>query len=88
MLEEQAVSRVHRLGQTKAVHLVCFIVKNTFEEKIMTGQERKRTLANMIMEGKRLDGGDNGRKQLLVCSHADLLPPIQSDLILCSICVH
>lgn len=69
MLEEQAMSRVHRLGQTKAVHLVRFIVKNTFEEKIVTSQECKKTLASMIMEGRRLESGNNGRKQLLVCLH-------------------
>ena len=73
MLEEQAMSRVHRLGQTKAVNLVRFIIKNTWEEKIVTVQERKRTLADMIMEGRRLKNGDDGRKQLLVCQRLDPL---------------
>jgi SNF2 family DNA or RNA helicase len=67
MLEEQAMSRVHRIGQTKAVSLVRLIVKKTWEEKIVTAQERKRTLADMIMEGSRLKSGDDGRNQLLVC---------------------
>ena len=88
MLEEQAMSRVHRLGQTKAVHLVRFIVKNTFEEKIVTSQESKKTLASMIMEGRRLDSGDKGRKQLLVCLHPDTPPSISSDANMHSIYEH
>lgn len=88
MLEEQAMSRVHRLGQTKAVNLVRFIVKNTWEEKIMTVQERKRTLADMIMEGRRLKSGDDGRKQLMVRVIPDSLHLISSHLILRSICVN
>jgi hypothetical protein len=88
MLEEQAMSRVHRLGQTKAVNLVRFIIKNTWEEKIVTVQERKRTLADMIMEGRRLKSGDDGRKQLLVCLRLDPLQLTPSDLMLCSICVN
>lgn len=88
MLEEQAMSRVHRLGQTKAVNLVRFIVKNTWEEKIVTVQERKRNLADMIMDGRRLKVGDDGRKQLLVCPRLDPVKLTYPDLTLCSICVN
>lgn len=88
MLEEQAMSRVHRLGQTKAVTLVRFIVKDTWEEKIVTVQERKRDLADMIMDGRRLKSGDDGRKQVLVCPCPYPRQLTLSDLALCSICVN
>jgi SNF2 family DNA or RNA helicase len=66
MLEEQAMSRVHRLGQTKPVRLMRLLMRNTWEEKIMEVQKRKKTLADLIVDGARLKEGDAGRKQLLV----------------------
>lgn len=62
MVEEQALSLVHRIGQTKVVNLVRFIVKNIWEEKTVTAQECKRILADMIVKGSRLKSGDDGRK--------------------------
>jgi len=43
--EEQAIDRVHRLGQTKPVRVTRFIIKGSIEERILELQERKRTLA-------------------------------------------
>lgn len=65
MLEEQALSRVHRLGQTKPVNLVRFVMKGTWEENIVRMQEKKRTLADLITGGRRLKGGDDGKRTLL-----------------------
>jgi len=67
MLEEQAMSRVYRLGQTKPVRLVRFVMQNTWEEKIVEVQKRKKTLADLIVDRVRLKDGDAGKKQLLVC---------------------
>ena len=67
MLEEQAMSRVYRLGQTKPVRLVRFVMQNTWEERIVEVQKRKKTLADLIVDRVRLKDGDAGRKQLLVC---------------------
>ena len=64
MLEEQAMSRVYRLGQTKPVRLVRLIVKDTWEEKIVTLQERKRLLADLIVDSKAMGKGEMARKQL------------------------
>jgi SWI/SNF-related matrix-associated actin-dependent regulator of chromatin subfamily A3 len=64
MLEEQAMSRVHRLGQTKAVRLVRFVVKGTWEQNIRVLQERKRSLADLIVDRRNLKDGDDGKKQL------------------------
>jgi SNF2 family DNA or RNA helicase len=44
-VEEQALSRAHRMGQRKKVFVYRFIAKDTLEEKIHLLQERKSQLA-------------------------------------------
>ncbi|KAI8631010.1 hypothetical protein F5Y19DRAFT_483658 [Xylariaceae sp. FL1651] len=72
MLEDQAISRIHRMRQQKAVHIVRFVMENSFEKKILNKQERKRALADLILRKDKLKTGDDGKKQLqhlkeLVC---------------------
>jgi len=43
--EDQAIDRVHRLGQTRSVHVTRFVVKDSIEERILELQERKKVLA-------------------------------------------
>jgi SNF2 family DNA or RNA helicase len=69
MLEEQAISRVHRLRQTKRVNIVRFVMKGTFEQKIIDKQERKRVLADLVLGKSELKKGDAGKKQLFVSSY-------------------
>lgn len=64
MLEEQAMARVHRLGQKKVVRLVRLLMKDTFEENIVRLQGRKRTLADLIVDRSPLKEGTDGKKQL------------------------
>eukprot|EP00850_Spirogloea_muscicola_P022384 SM000291S10862 [mRNA] locus=s291:15897:20739:+ [translate_table: standard] len=51
-VEEQAMDRVHRLGQTRPVIVVRFIVRDSIEERILELQERKRHLAAAAFESR------------------------------------
>lgn len=48
-VEQQAIDRTHRIGQTKNIFAYRMICKDTIEDKILKLQERKRTLAKEII---------------------------------------
>ncbi|XP_020592871.1 putative SWI/SNF-related matrix-associated actin-dependent regulator of chromatin subfamily A member 3-like 1 [Phalaenopsis equestris] len=50
--EEQAMDRVHRIGQKEEVKVVRLIVKDSIEERILVIQERKKKLAGGLF-GKK-----------------------------------
>jgi SNF2 family DNA or RNA helicase len=45
-VEDQAIDRVHRIGQKMAVKVYKLTVANTVEDRILTLQEQKRQIAN------------------------------------------
>ncbi|EER20387.1 DNA repair helicase, putative [Perkinsus marinus ATCC 50983] len=49
--ELQAVQRAHRLGQTRRVDVVKFVVTNTIEERIRTLQRKKQLAADTTVGG-------------------------------------
>jgi SWI/SNF-related matrix-associated actin-dependent regulator of chromatin subfamily A3 len=53
-VEEQALSRVHRMGQTKEVNTVRYIMEGSFEEHVIKVQNRKKHLADLVLSKKQL----------------------------------
>ncbi|KAL6714140.1 vacuolar alkaline phosphatase [Lecanora helva] len=53
MLEEQALDRVYRIGQTKKVKTVRYIVQGTLEESVCEQQVQKRNLADQALTSAR-----------------------------------
>jgi superfamily II DNA or RNA helicase len=48
-IETQAIDRAHRIGQDKPVHACRLIAKDTVEEKVLSLQQSKRSLADAII---------------------------------------
>ena len=48
-VEQQAIDRTHRIGQTKNIFAYRMICKDTIEDKILQLQERKRVLARELI---------------------------------------
>ncbi len=49
-IEAQAVDRAHRIGQKNQVFTYKFITRNTVEEKILTLQQRKKSLVTSLVK--------------------------------------
>ena len=66
-IEEQALARIHRIGQRRDVTTVRFYIQGSFEERIMEVQESKKNLAGVLLSGH--DGGqaDDSLGALQVC---------------------
>ena len=50
-IEEQAIDRAYRIGQTQDVTVIRMLAANTIEQKIVTLQDRKRNLSGHILQG-------------------------------------
>ncbi|KAH8889697.1 hypothetical protein GQ53DRAFT_651723 [Thozetella sp. PMI_491] len=67
--EAQAVDRIHRLGQKRPVRTVRYIMRGSFEEKMLELQEKKKKLASLSMDGRDkgqvMDRTEAARQRLL-----------------------
>ncbi|KAF4468540.1 DNA repair rad5 [Fusarium albosuccineum] len=55
-VEEQAIARALRMGQTKTVTVFRYMMENTVEENILALQKKKGNLAKFTMDGNSGDG--------------------------------
>ncbi|KAK0744746.1 SNF2 family N-terminal domain-containing protein [Apiosordaria backusii] len=55
-VEEQAIARAIRMGQTRRVTVVRYMVKSSVEENIVNLQKRKRNLAKFTLDGTDDEG--------------------------------
>ena len=63
-VEAQAIDRTHRIGQTAPVFAYRLIVKDTVEEKVLELQNKKRTLADAILNADNSLIRNLGREEL------------------------
>lgn len=70
----QAMGRVHRIGQTKTVHVYRLVCSGTIEERMIERAEKKLYLDQMVNRGKKNGVDDGGIKNL---STADLLETLR-----------
>lgn len=63
-IEQQATDRAYRIGQRNAVTVYHFLSAGTIEEKIKRLHERKRDLADNVLDGTDMSGKITGRQLL------------------------
>lgn len=56
-VEEQAIDRAHRIGQTKPVTIYRLVSAGTIEEKVLALQERKRAIADALILADQAHAG-------------------------------
>jgi len=52
--ENQAIARAHRIGQKNQVNVVRFIAKDSIEEKILSLQQKKKEISDVIIDVEKI----------------------------------
>lgn len=65
-VQNQATDRAHRIGQKHVVTVYKLVMKDTIEEAILNLQEKKRELAEQVLDGEEIGRADFTREELLM----------------------
>ena len=71
-VEEQAMDRIHRLGQERPVRIVRYVTKHTVEQRMLELQEQKKALAKGALA--RLSEAEQKRARLQDAPSKSLQP--------------
>lgn len=64
-VEDQAMDRAHRFGQTKTVNVYKLLIRDSVEDRILDLQERKKEVINAALDEKELKNSSHlGRREL------------------------
>lgn len=64
-VENQATDRAHRIGQKNVVTVYRLIMKDTIEERIIKLQNRKKELADQLLDGENMGSTSFSKEELL-----------------------
>lgn len=70
-IEQQAIDRVHRVGQTKPVWVTRYIIKGTVEKRILKIQRTKTALINASLGGQKQRASLAEMKKIFGLDEAD-----------------
>ncbi|OZJ06774.1 hypothetical protein BZG36_00421 [Bifiguratus adelaidae] len=73
-IEDQAVDRIYRLGQTRPVSIIRFVTANTIEDKVVALQEKKR---KMVAEAFGERARTNAQQSAFLISFLFMMKRIQ-----------
>ncbi|KAK3671563.1 SWI/SNF and RSC complex subunit Ssr2 [Recurvomyces mirabilis] len=62
-VEQQAIDRVHRLGQKREVFISHYLIKDSIEQKIQVLQKRKEDLARLTLE-RKMDKAEKAKQRI------------------------
>ena len=65
-VEQQAIDRVHRIGQDRPVMVFKCLVANTIEERMISYQNQKREVIDFIIEEQELNDMDVSEIKALI----------------------
>jgi SWI/SNF-related matrix-associated actin-dependent regulator of chromatin subfamily A3 len=64
-VEEQALARIHRMGQTKEVTTIRFIMRDSFEEHVVEVQNKKKDFATLLLSKQQTSEENLAQSRLL-----------------------